>query len=78
MTQKALQEASRRLLIILPWLNPVVVNRDFLTRLESLRRRGVDVYIGHGIEQQNERRHVDTHEIALQRLWHDSLPNTCG
>ncbi len=69
--RKALAEAKNRLLIISPWLSPVVVNRDFLSKLEAVLRRGVHVYIGHGIEQQNDRRNKEADasaKTALDRL----------
>lgn len=68
--QEALKESQSRLLIISPWLNPVVVNREFTTRLEALLRRGVSVYIGHGISQENERRNKGADDAAQRSLEH--------
>jgi hypothetical protein len=66
--QRALAESQQRLLIISPWLNPVVVNRDFLSSLEGALRRGVNVYIGHGISQENERRNEERDRLARENL----------
>ena len=68
---QALVESTERLLIISPWLNPVVVNREFLERLDRLLGKGVTVYIGYGIAQENERRNKGADasaEVALQKL----------
>ena len=46
---KALTEAKERLMIISPWIRKKVVNKDFLTKLESLLRNQVKLYIGYGI-----------------------------
>lgn len=46
----ALLNAKNRLLIISPWINHSVVDRGFVSSLESLLRNGVDVFIGYGID----------------------------
>lgn len=68
---QALVEAKDRLLIISPWLNPVVVNTLFLGQLERLLAKGVKVYIGYGIAQENDRRNKGSDaaaEASLQKL----------
>lgn len=46
----ALLKATRRLLIISPWIRHQVVNWEFIASLEAALRRGVQVYIGYGID----------------------------
>jgi hypothetical protein len=46
---KALTDANERLMIISPWIRSKVVNMYFLSKLEILLRKGVQVYIGYGI-----------------------------
>lgn len=48
--KKALLSSQERLLIISPWIRHQVVNWEFIASLESLLRKGVDVYIGYGID----------------------------
>jgi len=48
--REALLEAKQRLLIISPWIRHQVVNWEFLSALEAALRRGVQVYIGYGID----------------------------
>lgn len=47
--EEALTSAKQRLMIISPWIKSKVVNRDFLTKLETLLRNGTKVFIGYGI-----------------------------
>jgi hypothetical protein len=47
----ALDTAKERLLIISPWIYGVVVDNVFLGKLEALLRRGVNVLIGYGINE---------------------------
>jgi hypothetical protein len=47
--QDALKNSNERLLIISPWITAQVVDSDFLKDLEQLLRKGLSVYVGHGI-----------------------------
>lgn len=47
--QQALGEATRRLLIVSPWIRAAVVNDDFLLSLRGALERGVEVLIGYGL-----------------------------
>jgi hypothetical protein len=44
----ALNQASKRLLIVAPWVKRAVVDTDFLSLLERRLREGVEVTIAHG------------------------------
>ncbi|MCP1289675.1 hypothetical protein NK214_05670 [Chromobacterium sp. S0633] len=46
----ALLNAKQRLLIISPWIRHQVVNWEFITCLGDALKRGVQVYIGYGID----------------------------
>jgi len=48
--RKALLGSRTRLMIISPWIRHQVVNWEFVASLEALLRRGVDVYIGYGLD----------------------------
>ncbi len=50
---KALTEAKNRLMIISPWIKSNVVNKEFLSTLETTLRRKVKVYIIYGIKGSN-------------------------
>lgn len=50
---KALLHSKRRLLIISPWIRHQVVNFEFVASLEALLKKGVDVYIGYGLDEQD-------------------------
>ncbi|MGK7920487.1 MAG: phospholipase D-like domain-containing protein [Trichodesmium sp.] len=47
---KALKEAKNRLMIISPWIKANVVNKEFLSTLETALKRKVKVYIIYGIK----------------------------
>ncbi len=49
--KRALQISNDRLLIISPWIRHQVVDSEFIRLLEEALRRGVDVYIGYGIDE---------------------------
>lgn len=61
---KALNGATRRLLIIAPWVRGAVVNTDFLAALERRLRAGVEVHIGHGYGSDDS----GSDEFALRKL----------
>lgn len=52
--QRALEEASDRLLIISPWITRAVVDSRFLAQLRNRLDDGVDVFIGWGIAKLNQ------------------------
>jgi len=47
---QALNDARRRLLITSPWVKRAVVRREFLDKLYSAAKRGVQIHIGYGID----------------------------
>lgn len=60
----ALESATRRLLIVSPWVRSAVVTTDFLAKLERRLKAGVEVTIAHGIGDDDS----GSDEFALQRL----------
>lgn len=48
----AITKASKRLLIIAPWIRHQVVDSIFVSCLEALLRNGVEIYIGYGISDE--------------------------
>ncbi|MFD7951911.1 hypothetical protein ACFV4X_00235 [Streptomyces ardesiacus] len=61
---EALTQATRRILLISPWVRRTVVNTDFLSKLEGRLRRGVTVHIAHGYEHDDSGSDAE----ALRRL----------
>jgi len=57
----ALSSCKSRLMIISPWIRAQVVTQDFLKKIKEALERGVTVYIGYGItnEEQGEPRKAD-------------------
>jgi len=49
--RKALLSATKRLVIISPWIRDSVIDWGFVSSLEALLRKGVEVHIGFGIEK---------------------------
>jgi hypothetical protein len=47
--QQTLREATRRILIVSPWIKRAVVDERFLADVEGAMKRGADVYIGYGL-----------------------------
>jgi hypothetical protein len=69
--EKALQESQERLLIISPWIRANAVNQFFIQKIENLLRRGVQVWIGYGIaedEDEGMNRYDVQAEEKLQEL----------
>lgn len=62
--ERALNQASQRLLIISPWVKGAVVNTNFIAALERRLRAGVEVHIGHGIGNDDS----GSDEFALRKL----------
>ena len=63
--QQALTGSQQRLLIISPWITAKVVDADFLMKLETLLRKGVQVHIGHGITP-HATRNPDAGDVAAK------------
>lgn len=61
---EALTEAARRILLISPWVRRTVITTDFVSKLESRLKRGVDVHIAHGYEEDDSGSDAD----SLRRL----------
>lgn len=61
---EALRTATRRLLIIAPWVRNAVVTTDFLSKLERRLRAKVDVTIAHGYGEDDR----GSDDDALRRL----------
>ena len=68
--ERALRESTERLLIISPWIRAKVVNHAFISKLERLLARKVNVYIGYGLgEHDDQSRDNDRRaEHDLERL----------
>lgn len=66
--QDALVNAKRRLLIISPWIKAKVVNREFVRRLEDLLRKGVLVYFGYGITEEETQDLLQVDRAAREDL----------
>lgn len=80
---EALSAATKRILLVSPWVKSAVVNTDFVGSLERALRRGVQVDIAHGIGEDD--RGSDTFALSrlanLERRYPDKLrvtrhPNT--
>lgn len=54
--KKALNSSQKRLLIISPWITSAVVDYGFISSLEALLRRRVDVFIGYGLDDGDDGR----------------------
>jgi len=66
---KSLEAATDRLLIISPWITDRVLNNLRLQKIRALVDRGVDVFIGYGIgEDNNQRPGKDRGEQAIKFL----------
>jgi hypothetical protein len=66
--RNALQDSRKRLMIIAPWVRNGVVNNDFLQQLEILLQRGVTVYIGYGIGENDPQKKPPADEYAKNKL----------
>lgn len=74
--REAMETASRRLLIVSPWIRAKVVNDEFLKRLEAALARGVEVYIGYGLEGEGRSEKPRDMEIARKlKEMADRFPN---
>lgn len=61
---EALTQASRRILVVSPWIRRNVVNTTFLGKLEQRLRRNVKVHIAYGIDPEEP----ECHEDAVRKL----------
>ncbi|MEU7306137.1 hypothetical protein [Streptomyces sp. NPDC007206] len=61
---EALTTATRRLLLISPWVKKAVITTDFLSKLENRLRRKVTVHIAYGIGKDGG----DSDPMALRKL----------
>lgn len=61
---QAISEAKTRLLITSPWVRRAVVRREFIDKLYSAAKRGVEIHIGYGIDYQGS----DCDTDALEKL----------
>lgn len=66
----ALSTAKSRLMIISPWVAGKVVTRAFTNKLETLLRKGVLVYIGYGISE-DETQNLIPSDIAARKKLRD-------
>ena len=55
-------------MIISPWITSQVVERRFLGQLEQALKRGVQVYIGYGINDDSDERNNNRAVFELERL----------
>ncbi|MBD2606315.1 hypothetical protein H6G81_17705 [Scytonema hofmannii FACHB-248] len=56
--EEALRNTKDRLMIISPWIRASSVNKQFFTDFENLLKRGVQVYIGYGLgEEDNDKKY---------------------
>ena len=65
--RKALDDARERLLIVSPWIRGDVVDAMFLLKVEQAIQRGVNVFIGYGLEGE-QHRESERDRRALQEL----------
>jgi predicted transcriptional regulator len=64
--EEALAEARERLLIISPWIGACVVNDEFVRKLAKLSDRGVKIFIGYGIGD-DERRPRGPRDVEAEK-----------
>jgi len=66
--QDAICTARTRLLIISPWITAEVVDADFLAKVEKLLVKGVEVYIGYGISENETQKLKQSDYEAREKL----------
>jgi len=54
MLQKAIDNSQERLMIISPWIRANVVDKKFLQAFEKMLKRGVKVFIGYGLGNEDK------------------------
>jgi len=67
--EQALQDSQERLLIISPWIRANATNEWLIEKLEKLLKRGVKVFIGYGLgEDDNQKTRDKKAEKAIKKL----------
>ncbi len=67
--EKALKESQKRLLIISPWIRANATNNWLIENLEKLLKRGVEVFIGYGLGEDEDKKTRDKErEKKVQEL----------
>jgi hypothetical protein len=67
---QAITEAKTRLLITSPWVKRAVVRKEFIEKLQSAAKRGVQIHIGYGIDSEAKDCDLDAIE-KLEKLAKD-------
>jgi hypothetical protein len=65
--EQSLRDAERRLLIISPWIRDSVLNRSRLDKIKCLVEKGVKVFIGYGLGE-DDKKGRDKGEFAIKFL----------
>ncbi|MEG4573493.1 phospholipase D-like domain-containing protein [Microcoleus sp. N3A4] len=55
--EQALQDSQERLMIISPWIRASSVNKRFIQQFENLLKRGVQVFIGYGLGENDDKKY---------------------
>lgn len=68
--EQAIQDSQERLMIISPWIRASSVNKRFLKQFENLLKRGVQVFIGYGLGEKDDKKYPSDiqAEKNLQKL----------
>ena len=67
--EQALKNSQERLLIISPWIRANAANKWLIQQLEKLLKRGVKVFIGYGLGEDEDKRTYDKEaEKAIKQL----------
>ncbi len=67
--EQALRDSQERLLIISPWIRANATNKWLIQQLEELLKRGVNVFIGYGLgEDDNQKTRDKKAEKAIEKL----------
>jgi hypothetical protein len=55
--EQAFKDSKERLMIISPWIRASSVDKRFLQQFENLLKRGVQVFIGYGLGENDDKKH---------------------
>jgi phage shock protein A len=55
--EQALQDSQERLMIISPWIRASSVDKRFIQQFENLLKRGVQVFIGYGLGENDDKKY---------------------
>ena len=68
--ERVLQDSQERLMIISPWIRSSSVDKRFLQQFENLLKRGVPVFIGYGLGENDDKKYESDikAEKNLQKL----------